>query len=46
MFIEHKNCMLNKFVDTFIGATLNILLDQLFEFGPQVDGHWLQFTTP
>ena len=39
LFVEHGNRLLYKFVDGFVGAALDVLFNQLLEFGPKADFH-------
>ena len=38
-FMEHGNGLLHEFVDTFVGAALDVLFDQFLKFRPKADFH-------
>jgi hypothetical protein len=37
LFVEHRNRALHEFIDGFVGAALDILLNQVGKLGPKVN---------
>jgi hypothetical protein len=39
LFVEHRNCTLHELIDALAGAALDILFNQVREFGPKATFH-------
>ena len=39
LFVKHGNCPLHEFIHSLVGASLDVLLDQLLQLGLEVDFH-------
>jgi len=41
LFMEHLDSSFDKLLDSLVSAAFDVLLNQLFQFGLQMDGHTL-----